>query len=103
MRNDDDCLPIGELLQRVTYALLRRRIDCRGRIVEDEEGRLRHEASRDRHALPLTTRQSDAPLAQDRRISLRQRTYVIMDVRSRRRVNDMRLFGLGIGIRYIVA
>ena len=49
------------------------RIDGRGRIVEDEDRRIREDRTRDRDPLALSARQGEPPLAEHRLVPVRQR------------------------------
>ena len=51
---------------------LGRRVDRRGRVVEDQDPRVDHERARDREALALAARERDPALADHRVVALRQ-------------------------------
>ena len=52
---------------------LGRRVDRRGRVVEDQDARVDEQRARDRDPLPLAARERDPALADDRVVALRQR------------------------------
>ena len=59
-------------LKRESDAGLGRRVHRRGRVVEDEDARVDEQRACDRNALPLTARERDPALADERVVAVRQ-------------------------------
>ena len=60
------------LRQRGADLVLLRRVDRRGRVVEDQHLRVGEDGARDRDSLPLAAREREAALAEHRLVALRQ-------------------------------
>ena len=61
-----------ETIQRLLHQLLRMRVEIGGRLIEDEDFRLKYHDAREGNQLPLSGRQSASPLRQPRIIAVRQ-------------------------------
>src|SRR5436190_2380602 len=72
MRNGDDGAAAHEAAQRLADQLFAVAIQRRGRLVEQEEGRVLEEGAGDGDALSLTSRETEAAVADDRVQPLRQ-------------------------------
>ncbi len=81
---DDQRRPAAHrLAQADADPRLRRRVDGRGRVVEDEDPRIDGERARDRDALALAARERDAALADHRVVALRQPLDELVRLRER--------------------
>ena len=66
VRDHDRGAAVERLVQRGLHRGLRRRVEVRGRLVEDHDPRLGEQQPGDGQPLPLTARQPVAALAHDR-------------------------------------
>ena len=100
---DDQRRPAAHhLAQAGADAGLGRRVDRGGRVVEDEDARVDGEGARDRDPLPLSARERDAALADDRVVSLRQALDELVRLREPRHPLDLRVRQLGQAERDVV-
>jgi hypothetical protein len=60
--HDDGAVVVGELAQRAHHRPVHARVEPRGRLVEEQQGRLREQFERDARALALAAGQADDPL-----------------------------------------
>ena len=72
VRDDDRRPPAHDLAQPGADLRLGRRVDRRGRVVEDEDSRIDEQRARDRDPLSLPARERDPALADDRVVAVRQ-------------------------------
>ena len=70
-------------------ARLGRRVDRRGRVVEDQDARVDGERAGDRDPLPLPARERDAALADHRVVALRQALDELVRLRGARGALDL--------------
>src|SRR4051812_13564192 len=76
MRDEDSRAAVRQLLQARKQLILRSSIECRRRLVQDQDLRFTHERATQRHLLPFATAQVHAtvePLAEYGVVALRQR------------------------------
>ena len=87
---DDDRRPAAHrLAQAVADLRLGRRVDRRGRVVEDQDARVDDERARDRDALALAARERDPALADHGVVALRQPLDELVRLREPRRALDL--------------
>ena len=93
MRNDEARTSDHEVVECRLHDLLALRIECGGRLIENEDARILENRARYRNALPLSARDADAALADLRIIAVLQlhdevvrvcRTCRLLDLRIRR-------------------
>ena len=73
VRNDQRRAATHQRLQRILDRALALRIQCRGRFVEQQDGRVAQDGAGDGDALALAARQADAALAQEGAVAVGQR------------------------------
>src|SRR5204863_2123098 len=80
-----------------------RRIERRGRIVEDQDARVLDQRTSDRDALPLPTRQRQPALADERLVSVGQRRDEVVQSRELGRAHDVLVALIGPRVGDVVA
>ena len=88
-------LPAHELLKRVEDQRLRRRIQSRRRLVEDQDRGVADDRPRDGDSLLLAAGQRDASLADHRVVAFRQLTNEHVGIRQLGSANDLTARRLG--------
>ena len=87
---DDDRRPAAHrLAQAVANPRFGGRVDGRRRVVEDQDAWVDDECAGDRESLPLTARERDPALADDRVVAVRQRLDELVRLRQLGRVHDL--------------
>ncbi len=99
--NDERVVALA-LPQRPKDVALRRRVDGRERVVEDQHSGVADEGSGDRGPLLLPPRQCDAPLAHVRVKAVRKVLHVLYEVRLRGRRPDLFMPGVEVAERDVV-
>ena len=101
---DDDRRPAAHrLAQAVADLRLGRRVDRRGRVVEDQDARVDDERARDRDALALAAGERDPALADHRVVAVRQRLDELVRLREARRALDLLVGRVGASERDVLA
>src|SRR5262245_1741113 len=95
MRDHDRGAALHQPRHRLLDQPFRFRIEARGGLVQDQHRRIRQERARQRHALPLASRQFDAALAHQRAVTFRQPLDEVVCVRQPRRLLDRCHAGAG--------
>ena len=70
VRDGDDGAAVHEAAERLADQLLRFAVERRGRLIEQQQGRVLQEGAGDGDALPLSARQADAAISDQRVQSL---------------------------------
>ena len=81
--------------QRGADLVLLRRVDRRGRVVEDQHLRVGEDGARDRDPLPLAAREREAALAEHRLVPLRQALDELRGAGEPRGAADLLVVGVG--------
>ena len=95
MRDRDGRAPARELVQRLLHRTLGLGVQRRGRLVEDQHGRVPQHRARDRYPLLLAAGEAVATLADGGVIALGQGGDELVDLSRPRGVLDLLVGGVG--------
>src|SRR5690349_2377370 len=93
VRDDEHGAPLEERLERLLHEKLRFRIEARGRLVEEEDGRILEDGARDGEPLTFAAREAYAPVSDLRAVPLGHVEDEALRVRGAGRAVDRLLVG----------
>src|SRR5262250_3393903 len=91
MRDDEDGAVLHQLAQRLLHQELAFRVQVRGRLIQDQDGRILQERARDGDALTLAARELHAALAHWGGVTLGEGSDELVGLSHARRPLDVRL------------